>query len=256
MRFPLRRRPAARRENLPAAAGVAALLLAMSAAALPGCTPPELLRVRSGLDSLRTKVDTLSVRDSIAFRVLQDARKELAEQRDILLSTRASTGSTTKELFDQMSRLQGKLDEVMGRFQQVSQHAPAETPGAANANQVYEQATQDLTQGRYALALQGYRDFLKRFPTSELSDDAQYGIGECQFAQSKFDSARTEYARVDSLYPQGDKVPAALYKQALSEEKLGRSADAKKTLEALVRRYPLSGEAQLAREKLSPTKRH
>ena len=233
----------------------ASLALAATLAGLPACMPPQLLTVRSGLDSLRTVVDTLVVRDSVAFRVLQDTRREIAEQRDILLSTRATTGSTTQELFEQMGRLEGKLDEVMGRFNQISQRAPVAEPGAADPNQLYDQAAQDLTQGRYALALSGFQDFVQRFPASELADNAQYGIGECYFAQSKFDSAAVEYAKLDSLYPQGDKVPAALYKLALSQEKLGRASVAKKTLEDLIRRYPLAGEAQLARERLGTARR-
>jgi tol-pal system protein YbgF len=179
----------------------------------------------------------------------------LTEQRDILLSTRASTGTTTQELFEQMTRLEGKLNEVMSRFQQVSQRATPATPAGSEMNQSYDQAALDLTQGRYGLALQGFRDFLRRFPTSELSDNAQYGVGECFFAQAAFDSAETEYAKVEASYPNGDKVPAALYKLALSRERLNKAAAARKTLEDLVKRYPNSGEAQLARERLGATQR-
>ena len=231
------------------------LALAIGVGALPACTPPQLLTLRSGLDSLRAQVDTMSVRDSVAFRMLQETRREVAEQRDILLSTRASTGSTSKDMFEQMSRLEGKLDEVMQRFQQINQRAPAPGPAGPDAGQLYDQAAQDLTQGRYAMATQEFRDFVQRFPAAELADNAQYGVGECLFAQSKFDSAAATYARVDSLWPQGDKVPAALYKLALSREKMGRDADARSTFEALIKRYPLSGEAQLARERVG-SRRH
>jgi len=220
-----------------------------------GCVPAQLLTLKSGLDSLRTVVDTLVVRDSIAFAMVQETRREMAEQRDILLSTRATAGSTTQEVFEQMGRLEGKLDEVMGRFQQVTQRPAPAAPGAADPSTLYDQAAQDLTQGRYALALQGFRDFVARFPNVDLADNAQYGIGECLFAQSKFDSAATEYARVESAYPQADKVPAALYKLALSQEKLGQGAQAQRTLEDLNKRFPLSGEAQLARERLGKTRR-
>ena len=240
----------ARRKRWRAPALATALLT--TAATLPGCYAPQLGLIRSGLDSLRTVVDTLNVRDAAAYAVLRDTRREIAEQRDILLSTRAATGNTTQELFDQMTRLQGKLDEVMGRFQQISQRvtAPPANPTQGDPNQLYDQAAQDLTQGRYALALQGFREYLRRFPTTELADNAQYGVGESFFAQSQFDSAATEYARVEAGWPKGDKVPAALYKQALSREKLGSRDAAKKILEDLVRRFPDSGEAQLARERL------
>jgi len=120
---------------------------------------------------------------------------------------------------------------------------------------MYDQAAQDLTQGRYDLALQGFREFVSRYPKAELADNAQYGVGESFFARSQFDSAAAEYARVEVQYPQGDKVPAALYKLALSQEKLGRPTDSRATLERLVRRFPLSGEAQLAKERLGGPRR-
>ncbi len=249
-----------------------ALALVGATCGLGACTPPQLLTLHSSLDSLRVQVDTLTVRDSITYEALQDTRRDIAAQKDILLSTRATAGSTTQELFEQMQRLEGKLDEVMARFQQVSQRGqaapppasgggPGAAPPAATAGpdptQLYDQANQDLTQGRYTMALSGFREFVTRFPTLDLADNAQYGIGECFFAQSKFDSAAVAYAAVDAQYPKGDKAPAALYKRALSEEKLGRTADARAHLADLVKRFPLSGEAQLAqsaRERLGPGK--
>jgi tol-pal system protein YbgF len=221
-----------------------------SGLALPGCYAPQLGLLRTGLDSLRAVVDTLSVRDSVTLEVLQATRRELAEQRDILLSTRASTGTTSQEVSEQMNRLGGKLDEVMGRFQLISQRTSSPTPAGGGMNQLYDEAAGDLTQGRYSSALRGFREFVSRYPSTELSDNAQYGVGECFFAQAMFDSAEVEYARVESMFPNGDKVPASLYKLALSRDRQGKTAAAKKTFEDLVKRFPNSGEAQLARERL------
>jgi tol-pal system protein YbgF len=251
-----------RRPSLSAAApgrlraGVTGLGLALLLA-LPGCYAPQMALLKTGLDSLRVQVDTLQARDSVSYRVLEDVRRGMAEQRDILLSARASTGSTTQDLFEQMGRLEGKLDEVMGRFSQLQQH-PEPAPGGPagpDPDQLYEQAAQDLTQGRYPLALQGFRDFVARFPTSDLTDNAQYGVGECLFAQSHFDSAATEYEKVGTLQPQGDKLPAALWKLALCREKLGQAAQSRRALDELVKHFPLSGEAQLARDRLAKPKR-
>jgi len=221
-----------------------------------GCVAPQLVRIQSGLDSLRTQVDTLQVRDEVSYRLLGELRREVSEQRDILLSTRATSGSTTQELFEQMSRLEGKLDEVMGRFSRLQERtaaAPA-TPSGPDPQQLYDQAAQDLTQGRYPLALQGFREFVQRFPDSDLADNAQYGVAECLFAQSRFDSAAVEYEQIERLHPQSDRVPAGLWKLALCRERLGQAAQSRRVLEDLVRRFPLSGEAQLARDRLATRK--
>ena len=244
--------PAARRA---AAAGGSIALLALLAAGAGGCYAPQLVALRSGLDSLRAEVDTLSVRDSVSYRLLSDTRRELGEQRDLLLSTRASTGSTNTEMFQAMSRLESKLEEVLARWQQVTRANTPVTPGSGDPTQLYDQAAQDLTQGRYTLAVQGFRDVVRRYPTDDLADNAQYGVGESFFAQSTFDSAAAEYAKVETGWPQGDKVPAALYKLALAQEKLGRDTQARRTLEDLVKRFPLAGESQLARERLGTTRR-
>jgi tol-pal system protein YbgF len=248
------RRPGRRRR---AGAALATLALATGAAFAPGCVAPQLAMLQGGLDSLRTAVDTITARDSITYRVLLDTRRQIAEQRDVLLSTRATAGSTTQQLFEQMERLETRLDETLRRFSEVAQRTtpPPAASGATDPNQLYDQSTSDLTQGRYALALQGFRDFLTRFPTSDLADNAQYGVGECFFAQAKFDSAAVEYARVGATWPQGDRVPAALYKLALSQDNLGQAEASRKTLQDLVKRYPQSGEAQLARDRLGSTRR-
>jgi len=259
---------------------VAVMLVAV--AGTPGCYTAQLTVLQSGLDSLRTQVDQMSVRDEVAARTLEDTRREISEQREMLLSTRATASSTARQTDETLGRLEGKLDDIMARFRIVSERTapprqpepapvqppagtPATTPaggtappaggtppttGNPNPTQVYDQATTDLTQGRYALALTGYRDFLQRFPDNDLADNAQYGAGECFFAQAQFDSALVEYARVGARWGEGDRAPAALYKLGLCEERLGRNADARRSFEDLVKRFPQSGEAQLARDRL------
>jgi len=239
-------------------AALAALAACLVLGALPGCYAPQLMRLQSGLDSLRAVVDTITVRDSVTLATLRDTRSELAEQRDILLSTRATAGNTTREMYDAMQRLQDKLDEVMSRFTQTAERAAARaTPPTADVNpaQLYEQATQDLTQGRYAMALQGFRDYVRRFADTDLADNAQYGAGESFFALAAFDSASTEYQRVVDAWPKGDKVPAALYKLGLSRDKLGDAAGSRRALDDLIKRFPNSGEAQLARERVGSARR-
>lgn len=250
------------------------LVLLGSSALTPGCYTTQLGLLRSGLDSLRAEVDTMEARDAVTARTLADMRRDIADQRDLMLSAQARQASTQGELTDLMSRLDGRLEEVTSRFTKVAERAgatitrPAVPPAAGGAavigagadaaagstaaspSQLFDIATRDLTEGRYPLALKGYRDFLQRYPDTELADNAQYGVGECFFAQAAFDSAAGEYAKVSQRWPKGDRAPASLYKLALSQERLGRTADSRKTFEDLVQRFPTSSEAGLARDRL------
>lgn len=245
------------RPDSPRPRAISALLAVVAVAGfgvLPGCVAPGLMARQGSLDSLRVIVDTLRVRDSLAYVTLGEVRSEIEAQRDILLSTRAASGTTTREMFEQMERLEVKLDEVMGRFQRTSERQPA-GPGGQTVTQLYDQAAEDLTQGRYDMALQGFDTLVREFPTADLADNALYGIGECHFALAQFDSAAVAYARVGTEYPQADKVPAALFKLSVAQEKLGDEDAARQTLEDLVQRFPNSGEAQLARERLGTSRR-
>jgi tol-pal system protein YbgF len=280
---------------------LAGVLLLSAAGASTGCYAPQLALLKSGLDSLRTQVDTLTVRDQVSYRVLADTRDDVARQRELMLSTKASVTSSTQDMNDLLSRLDAKLDEAMHLWKVKSERSgggssppvvnvppatapattpattpvttpattpaitPATTPATAPVTpppaatgpdpvQLYDQATLDLTQGRYGLALQGYRDLLRRFPAVDLADNAQYGAGECFFAQVAFDSASVEYAKVPANYPKGDRVPAAMYKLSLCQDRLGRAGDARKTLEDLVRLYPNASESQLARDRIGAAK--
>lgn len=267
---------------------LAVLVLLASSALTPGCYTTQLGLLRSGLDSLRAQVDSMRANDAVAVRLLADTRRELGEQRDLVLSAQARQASTQRDLGDLMSRLDGRLDEITNRVTKASERAgssrppalPAPVAGASDGapatapasgsppatgapaastgptpSQLFDLATRDLTEGRYPLALQGYREFLARYPETELADNAQYGIGECFFAQAAFDSAAVEYARVGERWPQGDRAPAALYKLALSQERLGRTAESRKTFEELVQRFPASSEAGLARDRIGAARR-
>lgn len=269
--------PAASRGRRALAFAVMALFA--SAPLTTGCYAPQLALLRSGLDSLRTTVDTLTIRNDVAYRVLAETRQDVHEQRETLLATRATANATQRQTADVLDRLEGKIDDVMAKFRIQSERsgsgsAPASPPSSAPGGtsgvpggspkssgagprpaEMFDQATADLTQGRYAMALQGYRDLLRTHPTADLADDAQYGVGECFFAQAAYDSAVVEYARVDANWPKGSKASAALYRVSLCQERLGRTAESRKTLEDLLKRFPNSSEAPLARVRVSEPKR-
>ena len=104
--------------------------------------------------------------------------------------------------------------------------------------------------GRHDAAKNEFRKFLKTFPNSEYSDNAQFWIGECDYFQERYEEAIIEYEAVIQNYPKGNKVPNALLKQALSFLKLGDKSSAKLLLQGIIKDYPNTTPASVARKKL------
>jgi tol-pal system protein YbgF len=133
---------------------------------------------------------------------------------------------------------------------------------------LYQAAYIDFSKGSYSLAIAGFREFLRRYPDHELAGSAQYWIGEAylSLARGFSDSAQSdkatesleqavqEFKKVLANYPRADKVPTALYKEALALIDLKQPAQAQARLQYLVDNFPRAEETALARERLAALK--
>ena len=100
-------------------------------------------------------------------------------------------------------------------------------------------------------AIPRLRSYLRKYPDTGLSDNAQYWIGECYFAQRDFNNAILAFYDVTRRYPKSDKVCVAMLKQGLAFAELGDVADARIVLERLVQTHPECQEASEARARLA-----
>jgi len=102
---------------------------------------------------------------------------------------------------------------------------------------------------QYDKAIQQFRSFQRKYPSSEMADDAQYWIGESYFRQRDFNRAILEFNDV-LKYRKGDRVPAALLRQAQAFIEIGDKTDARLILQKLLNDHPKSLEAQEAKARL------
>jgi tol-pal system protein YbgF len=148
---------------------------------------------------------------------------------------------------------------------------PVTARPATNALQpqdIYQAAYIDFSKGSYALAMAGFREFLRRFPDHTLAGNAQYWIGESHFslartsanagqadkATQELEQAVQELRKVVANYPRSEKAPTALYKEALALIELKQPGVAQQRLEYLVATFPQAEETPLARERLAAIK--
>jgi tol-pal system protein YbgF len=142
--------------------------------------------------------------------------------------------------------------------------SPAPAPGTPGANtapvapvspgispqRLYDTAWTDYTAGQWTLCIEGFGTYLRSFPRSEAADDAQFYIGECNFADGKYADAMDAYNRVIASYPKADKVPDAYYKRGMTFERLGQLDRARESWDTLLKTFPDAEVARLAKQNL------
>jgi tol-pal system protein YbgF len=123
-------------------------------------------------------------------------------------------------------------------------------PVGMSPTRLFEIAQADYASGQWALAIQGFETYLKTFPKTDKSDDAQFYIGEAYSLDGKFKEAIASYDRVINDYPQGDRVPDAFYKRGLAYSRLGQMDKARESFEAVIKNYPNAEGSRLAKQVL------
>jgi len=130
----------------------------------------------------------------------------------------------------------------------------AEDRAAAGESELYASAKQAFDGGKMEIARKGFQEMIKRFPKSERADNAQFWIGESYYREKWYEKAILEYQQVIEQYPNGNKVAASLLKQGFAFANLNDAANARLILRELVKKYPGSNEAAIARKKLESLK--
>ena len=128
---------------------------------------------------------------------------------------------------------------------------PRPSPGIGMSPQrVYDTAWADYTSGQWDLCISGFDMYLRTFPRSDLADEAQFYIGECHYADGKNQEAVQAYTQVITNYPRGQSVAPAYYKRGLAFERLGQVDRARESFEAVIKSFPDSDAARLAKQNL------
>jgi tol-pal system protein YbgF len=234
-----------------------ALFLSLVLLTGAGCYGKQLASLEVRTARIEEKVGGLE-RDNAQLAAAVDTLQGLVRaDLDEARSTRAESEARLHQIQDLLQILSTRVDESGQQYRELkdvvqyskpardSSGAPAVTPRA-----LYDAAYQDLTRGNHGLAIMGFQEVIAKFPASELADNAQYWIGESYYAQKDYKRAQEEFQKTTDVYPQGDKVPAALLKIALCQLESGDKKAGRATLEKLTERYPQSEEARLAKTKL------
>lgn len=242
---------------------------------LAGCaTQADLQQVQSERRAIRTQVaNTGASIDGLQSKV-QQLQGEIEELRHGLTRVSKQESETVPQLRDLEKRLvalEGQMRSVRRRPEYgsdepvlpsprapvsppalpfgVQPKTPTASPSANLPSAADTPECQDLYRGavrlfqdqKYNPAIQEFRTFQRRCPESQMADDAQYWIGESHYVQNDYNRAILEFNDVLS-YRRGDRVAAALLRQAQAFLAIGDKTDARLILQKLVSDHPSAAQ--------------
>jgi TolA-binding protein len=116
-------------------------------------------------------------------------------------------------------------------------------------NQMFSIAYTDFISEKYNVSILGFEDFIKNNPDSDKVDNAYYYLGLCYFNLEKYRDSIKAFDKIINDYPDSDVRVSAMLRKALSllEISLPRGSV---ELKNLIKEYPTSQEARIARQKL------
>jgi tol-pal system protein YbgF len=240
------------------------------------------------LEHLQVQVSTLQTQVSDLQRLAEDNQKELKRLNEQLAAQTAAYQKASQDRRVQDEQMQLSLKEMSERLGELNERlqpgvatasAPAPSFGAPPVNrdvssstsqppltppssavagtppaprELYSQAYADYARGNYDVSIQGFQEYLRAYPNTDFSDNAQYWIGECLYGKQKYAEAIEAWNTLIRDFPSSDKLPDGRFKKGLALERLGRRSQALIEYRYVSEHYPNSDAGRKAREKLNP----
>jgi tol-pal system protein YbgF len=204
-----------------------------------------------------TGADLIEIRDSL--QALKGASEEIRRDINLLKSERKERDPKINELLLRINFIEnfigigkkGEPDEESKKEGKPTSGTAPSGNGKSDREGVYTNAYKEFKDGKYEEARRDFQKFLDTYPKAEYSDNAQFWLGECYYVEGKYEKAILEYEKVIKNFSTSEKVPHALLKQGLSFLKLKDKASAKLILQQVIKDYPNTNQARIARARLA-----
>ncbi|MGA1866989.1 MAG: tol-pal system protein YbgF [bacterium] len=218
------------------------------------------VEVQTDFQGMREQIANLQVMVDLS----RDENRKLSaklEDYNQLVNRQVDTIARFKNQIEQLryrvENLEDQLEGFLKNFSQTSMKGALPSEGSETKQkeeEIYQAAYQSFISQDYLNAQKKFKTFLEDFPQGKLADNAQFWIGECEYKMGNYEQAIIEYEKVKTNYPKGNKVPAAILKQAKAFLQLERKKDAKAILTQLIEEYPDTNEAENARKQMEQIK--
>ena len=213
------------------------------------------------IDKVRDEIQDLSGRVEDNRHLVKRAIERDTTDQDVAKANVADLTSRITELETEVKELRERLgpEPSAELTQQEPKKAPEPLPVIEKKTVSPEKELYDLTlanykEEKYEEAIVGFKSFLKKYPKSDLADNAHFWIGESYMALKQYEQAILAYQEVIKKYPKGNKVANAMLRQALAFYEIKDKISSKLLLKKIIKKYPRSDEAKIAKAKLKTLK--
>jgi tol-pal system protein YbgF len=119
-------------------------------------------------------------------------------------------------------------------------------------NEAYDYAVNLVLKDKlYEQAIPAFKQFNQKFPQSSYAANAHYWLGQLLFNKTEYSSAESEFLIVVNQFNDSSKRADALLKLAMVSQKQNKISAAITLYRQLIKEYPNSTAAQLAKSRLS-----
>src|SRR5690348_4367387 len=209
----------------------------------------------------RVQVDALLNAVSVSNDSVRAISARLARLQSSVATDHYEMGRQLLQIQELTGQSQRRLQELRASLEERNQNAaaavPAGTPDSLQPAspgpgpaQLFQSSLDQMRRGSMRVARTGFEQLLTQYPNSEDAPEAMIYIAATYAAERNQVAADSVYGLVVQRYPSSPKAATALYKQALSLREAGRITQARAAFERIIKDYPRSDEAELARAQL------
>lgn len=148
-----------------------------------------------------------------------------------------------------MSILAQRMDDIHSSLSQrmdiLSKQLPKiDMPMTPLPSEFFNMAYNDYSRGMYDLAIRGFKDYLNRYPDSELANKAYYYLADSYYAKKQYHECIKIIDEYLSKYQKDEYLVSMLYKKGLCFQQLGNKKQTDEIFNYIKTYYPNSKEAQ------------
>jgi tol-pal system protein YbgF len=224
---------------------------------------------RKAILDLRQKVDAQQLRNVEELKKanednaqLRRSMLDLSNQLEVLRAEIAKMRGQDEQLARDVAEVQRKqkdisqgVDDRLRKFEPSKVTVDGKEFVASPAElRDFEAALATLRKGEFAPAQTAFVEFIKRYPESGYRPSALFWLGNAQYALRAYREAIINFKSVVAIAPDHVRSPEAALSIANCQVELKDNVSARKTLTDLIKVYPQSEAASVAKDRLTKLK--